>query len=386
MKRFLSIYLAFMIVGLLTACHNSDDPEPPQAAEKTLLLFMPWSAGANEPYNSNLYSYFTQNIADIETAIKTQGGLGSNRLMVFISQSPTYAALVEISYKGQQCVRDTLKRYNRYNYTTAYGIASVLNDVKQQAPANNYAMLIGCHGTGWIPKGIYDFYKTRSFGGSEAAYQIELSDLADGIRQAGMHMQFVAFDDCYMAGVEVAYDLKDAADYLIASTSEIMAAGLPYKQIWPCLIASQPNYQGVVDAFYDFYSHYSYPYGTLSVIDCQQIDETARTMRELNSRYTYDNDKNDELQKLDGMAQTIFFDMQSYTDKLCESSADAEQIAQQIRRMVPYAKATAEIYSAYSGAWKVDTFSGITISDPTTNSYVVGRKTMTAWWQATHND
>ena len=60
---------------------------------------MPWSAGANEPYNSNLYSYFTQNIADIETAIKTQGGLGSNRLMVFISQSPTYAALVDISYK-----------------------------------------------------------------------------------------------------------------------------------------------------------------------------------------------------------------------------------------------------------------------------------------------
>ena len=146
MKHFLSIYLAFMIVGMLTACHNSDDPEPPQAAEKTLLLFMPWSAGANEPYNSNLYSYFTQNIADIETAIKTQGGLGSNRLMVFISQSPTYAALVEISYKGQQCVRDTLKRYNRYNYTTAYGIASVLNDVKQQAPANHYAMLIGCHG------------------------------------------------------------------------------------------------------------------------------------------------------------------------------------------------------------------------------------------------
>ena len=43
-----------------------------------------------------------------------------------------------------------------------------------------------------------------------------------------MHMDYILFDDCYMSSVEVAHALRHVTDYLIGSTSEIMAYGFPY--------------------------------------------------------------------------------------------------------------------------------------------------------------
>ena len=224
MKRFLGFCVCFVTL-LFTACSDDNAPTPPET-QKTLFLYLPWSSTGQPPYQRNLYSYFINNIENIERAIRQQGGMGNTRLLTFISQSPTYSALVEIRYQGNQCVRDTLKRYNAYDYTSPSGIAALLGDVKTTAPASRYAMVIGCHGNGWIPSGVKDYYRSRSFGGIDAKYQTELSDLAEGIKRAAMPLQFIAFDDCYMAGVEVAYDLKDATDHIIASTSEIMAEGL----------------------------------------------------------------------------------------------------------------------------------------------------------------
>lgn len=390
--------LSILLLVLLTLVSCKDDeagttpppPPDPVVAGKTLVLFMPWTAGADKPYSGNLYAYFESNIRSIETAIGRQGGLGGNRLLVFISKTPTYSALVEIKYDGQKAVRDTLLRYTGNTYASAEGIGQVLTDVRQRAEAAGYAMLIGCHGSGWIPKGVDNYYRTRVFGGNTADYQMEVSELAEGISLAGMHMQYVAFDDCYMAGVEVAYDLREAADYLVASTSEIMADGLPYEDIWPQLISNTPDYRSMVDSFYQYYKAYPYPYGALSVIDCRQVTAVAALMREANQKYTLDAGRTGELQKMDGFGQTTFFDMRSYTDALCAGGAEGAEIARAIARLVPHTRCTPQIYTSltpHNGNIQtvdVTTYSGITISDPTTNSYVTPYLHNTAWWQATH--
>lgn len=390
MKRLPYILILVAAVFLTAGCSHDDAPNDVQTAEKTLFVYMPWTAGASRPYSESLYDYFTSNISDIEAAIKSQGGLGNNRLMVFISQSPTSSTLLEISYEANRCVRDTLKRYTAYDYTTPAGLAGILTDVKTLATANSYAMIIGSHGTGWIPKGINDYYRTRSFGGSEEKYQMETADLATAITMAAMHMQFILFDDCYMAGIEVAYDLRNATDYLVASTSEVMAIGIPYQQVFKYLCAANPNYQTVVDGFYNFYSKYTYPYGTLSAINCGVAEEMAGYMADANSRYTFDEGLTGELQKLDGFAQTTFFDMGSYISALCSDTDEQGMLLSCLQRLVPYKACTPYIYTSlynYNGGIDkiaVDKFSGITISDPTTNTFVVNRKSETAWWQATH--
>lgn len=53
--------------------------------------------------------------------------------------------------KTDKSVRKTYKQYTDPVYTTAEGITSILNDVRECTPAQRYSMIIGCHGMGWIP-------------------------------------------------------------------------------------------------------------------------------------------------------------------------------------------------------------------------------------------
>lgn len=392
MNRFLFYILCAIVLGGLTSCHDSEDgPGGSDVTEKTIFVYMPWTASEHSTAN-NLYGNFMDNIRDMEAAIGTQGGLGNNRMLVFISKSAHYSALVEVKYRDGRCLRDTLKRYTDFDYTTAANLASILRDVKSYAPANIYDMLIGCHGSGWLPKGSNPAQaKSRAFGGATATYQTEIPTLADGIRQAGMHMQFISFDDCYMAAVEVAYDLKDVTDFLIASTSEIMAAGMPYKDIWRYITPSEPDYGAIVDGFYNFYSAYigpdeqPYPYGTLSVINCRQAEPMAQIMQTINSQYTFDPAKLAAVQRLDGYNNTVFYDMGSYVRHLCSDATLLDSYLNAEQLLVPYKKATQRIYSNYDIQYTdVLSFSGITISDPTRNPNVTAPLQRTAWYQATH--
>lgn len=372
-----------------TACGDDNDgPETPTTAQKTIIFYMPWTASATSSSGS-LYSYFLTNISDVETAIRQQGGLNNNRLLVFIAPSANYSALLEIKYEHNACVRDTLRRYTSLDVTTPSGISTVLGDIKSIAPARKYDMIIGSHGNGWIPRNVSDYYRTRAFGGSTTQYKTDIATLASGISAANMHMQFICFDDCYMAGVEVAYDLKDVTDYLIASTSEVMADGIPYREVWRYMAQDTPDYANICQAFYNHYSSSSYPYGTLSVIICPLMNDMAQVMKQINASYTFDESKLDDVQKLDGFGQTTFFDLADYVSKLCGGQTPASFTAC-LTDLVPYSCHTQRIYTSldgYNGGFSyvnINAFSGITISDPTTNTYLVDFKTQTAWWQATH--
>lgn len=110
---------------------------------------MPWSASRTSEDNS-LYSNFLQNINDIKDAITTGKGLGRNKLMVFIATSANTALLMEVKYTDKgECKQDTLQKFNSSNmpaYTTVNGLSSLLSTVKTKAPAESYALIVGCHG------------------------------------------------------------------------------------------------------------------------------------------------------------------------------------------------------------------------------------------------
>lgn len=147
-------------------------------------------------------------------------------------------------------------------------------------------------------------------------------------------MEYILFDDCYMSTVEVAYDLKNVTSHLIASTSEIMAYGMPYDKIGQYLIGNI-DYEKVCDGFYSFYSNYVTPCGTIGVTDCSELDNLAAIMKEINQRYTFNEELTGELQRLDGYTPTIFFDYGDYVSKLCSDPDLLEQFNEQLKRTVP---------------------------------------------------
>lgn len=372
---------------LLASCGktNGDEPKPQTVADKTIFVFMPFSGDSY-----SLYYNFLTNIGDMEKAIAQNGGLGKNRLVVFIAKDKNKADLIDITYNGKRCLRDTIATYNSPTYTSIEGRTALFNQVKLSAPAKKYAMIVGCHGEGWLPVDkTQRKAATRFFGGATADYQIEITDFATSLSNAGMKLQFLLFDDCYLSCMEVAYDLRNVTDHVIASTSEIMAYGMPYQRIFGYLLQAEPDYSAVCSEFLDFYNNYDMPFGAIGVTDCSYAAQMADIMKGINATHTLDSSKLDKIQDLDAahFEPTVYFDFGDYVRNLCgDDSGTYEQFKQVLAKLVPYKACTKRIYS-YSGrkAIAVDAFSGITISDPSVNEKVIETKKATNWWKVTHN-
>lgn len=414
-KEGAGVRLMLLFVASLTffSCTTEESEDVNDINKQTIVVFMPWTGSRSD---NGLYGYFQQNLDSIESAIK-KTSTTNGKVVVFLSTSADSSRLYEITYENKTIAHRIIKRYSGNLYTTAEGITEILNDVQSSAFALNYAMIIGCHGTGWTFKEDWEEYPYRSKGlpftttsatakgtnGKGSAYpttrfygsvqddnyETNITTLADGIRGAGIKMQYILFDDCYMANVETAYELKDVTNYLIASTSEVLALGMPYQTMWASLASATPSYANAVSAFYDFYSKYQYPYGTLSAIDCRKLDRLAEEMRMINGNNTFDNSLVDSLQVLDGFNTPIFYDMGDYVAHLCKNTDILNDfnalLTQAVKSSVHTDSVLSNLYPLGDVKFiAIKRFSGITISDPSRNSVAIKGREKTAWWKATH--
>ena len=281
-------------------------------------------------------------------------------------------------------------------------MSSLLNEVVKIAPAPIYSMMIGSHGVGWIYTGSTSrsmlqsieadrarnkmlglpiTRQTRYFGGSDI--QMNIDDLAEGIRNSNMHhLQFLLFDDCYMANIETAYELRNVTDYLIGCPTEIMGHGMPYYEMWKYLASIQPDYGKAVEGFYNFYSNYEignvkYHYGTISVTDCRKVDNMMQVLTAINSRYRIGRNVDSNLQVLDGYRPAAFFDFADYIHRLCNNNTVLKgQFDKALAELVPYERHTAMYFSSLTEAGEhiINTCCGLTISASSTNAMVINSK------------
>ena len=372
-RRIATWSILLFCVLFVVSC-DDDAVDVDSINKQTVLVYMPWSGSET---STGLYSNFLANLDSIESAITTAGGLSKSRLLVFLSESATSSTLYEVTYSSQQgCNHKEVKRYTGHDYTTPEGIARVLTDANNAAYGLNFALIVGCHGTGWTHIDDWTDYpnnakgsspstttnrhslhikqyeddtpyeKTRFYGSvSDDNYAVDITTLAEGIKQSGLHMQYILFDDCYMANAEVAYELREITNFLIASTSEVMAIGMPYANMWKSLASPTPSYSTAVSAFKTFYSSYRIPCGTITAIDCRQMENLATVMRQINEHYTLDEEQLETIQILDGFNTPIFFDMGDYVEKLCTDPYLYEKFKAQLDKTVVSKASTERIYS-----------------------------------------
>ncbi len=382
--------LSLLIVCLMTLTSCCDDDKPELKNTHTILLYFPWSGTETDSSGALTYD-FQKNIRSIENAIIREEGTDTVRVMLLMASSAMEGELSEIVYADGLCTRKPLQEYRDWSFTSTENLISMFNDVASYSPTPSYSMLIGGHGLGWLPKeskpGI-----GKAFGGTSVATKTDIDQLAAAIEQSQLRrLSFLCFDDCYMANIETAYELKDATDYIIASTSEIMRIGLPYDNIWTQLKRRTPDMTFIIGEFHSFYTAYQMPYGALSAIDCRHLDEAASLMRRLNMRMAEAGIAASDIpaQKLDGFNKTVFFDMENYTARAISALGGDEQLAEEFRtmysRLIPAHSCTPHLYSDFSpyNTIKVDSNCGLTISDPTTNSEAIGHLEGTRWWLAT---
>lgn len=408
MKK-LILFLQLTAILVFTSCQSEDPepvpaPQPPAEVENTIFVYMPWSGDSG-----NLYPFFKTNLQDIKQAVQSQGGLGDRHLIVFISSSSSKGALINVEYKEGHCVDDTMTVFDNslpgQQLNSVSWITALLKRVQEHAPARSYSMIVGCHGLGWLPgkkvtrsrharsvsggHGTERLPLTRWFGGEK--YQTDITTLDKGIEQSGIgKMQYILFDDCYMANVEVSYELRHSTQHIIACPTEIMAHGMPYDRLWPELSKRVPDYGRICDEFYNFYVSYISPYGTISVIDCSQVEGMVGVMRDINRSGNLVTVPENDLQVMDGYQPSIFFDMGDYVSKTAQNEPELlARFTRQLALLVPYKRNTPSFFTSVrdpenGDIMPISTFSGITISDPSNNPKVKNALGGNSYYKATH--
>lgn len=103
-------------------------------------------------------------------------------------------------------------------------LESYINFVKEKIPSKYYALYIGGHGTGYSSN-------------YESSMQLEINDreedlltvieIANVLERTG-GVDLIAFDACLMGSIENIYELKNSADFLVASPENIPGPGNNY--------------------------------------------------------------------------------------------------------------------------------------------------------------
>ena len=405
----------FIVVGV--SCSNGDSPDGPDVpvtpVGQTVFMFFPWS--------NSLLSDFRRTVEDMQTVV-AQRSMKDERIMVFMATSEREAVLFELKKQNGRCFTDTLQHYSDRPFTSRQWLTSLFSEVMTLAPASRYGMVVGCHGLAWVPvqgqrsarkrlgsqeridegDNLYKEKRidkegepndlmhfevqgpvtTRFIGGTYPETQIETTDLADAMADAGLHTEYILFDACYMSSVEVAYELKDVTHYLIASPTEVLSYGFPYITMGKHLLGT-PNYKGIVDSFISFYSSYNLPYGTVAVTDCTQLDALAAIAQQINAADAEQLVPNG-VQIMDGYSPTLFYDLGHLMSLKDAGTVLTAAFAEQLEKTVPYKGHTGQYFTTLKDApVDIKHYSGLNTSQGSLN-HMADRLSETAWYKATN--
>ena len=361
-------------------------------------------------FGTSLDRYFKTNIQDASAAI-AEGAIGTNNRVLYIIQEEKHKAYYgELCYDpiNKKCVERRIQDITiDGELITPEQIGQNIARMAEFAPAERYGIIFAGHGQGWIPRealndnggisafstsyGIWEpalgaevtrigMPETRAFG--EKNVQVNITELAHGIELSGIALDYILFDACFMSNVETVYDLRNCADYIIASPCEIMGRGFPYHRTLPHLFTNDGTTSDLDAAAQSYYSFYRDEYtgnarcGSVALIDCSQLDKLRDAAKELMKTGIIDYDR-DNMQSYEGQSYHFFYDISEWADLAGTDNEAKKLFHDQLERTVVAKYTLPTFYSAYGsyGTYTIneEIYSGLTTSAP---SYV-----NTSYWR-----
>ena len=390
---------ALFMIAAAGCCKNNLD-EPIKENRKVLLFY---ECGFN-----NLGDYIKSNMESPNRGLPS-GYIpekGEDVLLVYSriaenGHTPVNSYLRRIykTSKGK-VISDTLKVFGKETIAASPStLSAVLTLVREKFPANKgYGMVFSSHGSGWLPAGYYyspsrfeddhkgevgtsrqgiaaqsvghprlpvpegdlpdtdPFYgMTRSIGqdytkDSYYGHEMSVSEFVDAIPY---HLDYILFDMCYTAGVEMAYALKDKADYLGLSPAEVLGDGMfNYTKITSFLLNREtPDLEGLFKDSFEMYDKQSglYRSSTVNLVRTSGLDNLASVCARMINEYSdaLADAPVDDIQGYYRQGRHYFYDLVDIFEKCGASKADLEDLDKAVDGCVIYKNSTGQFLEDY---------------------------------------
>ena len=382
----------FILLGMASCSWY--DTEDEISYDRVVLVYM--AADNNLSYPSKNYAQ-----EDIDEMISAVGDIPSNsRLIVYLDDNSLPRILSIEQQKGRRPIAKVVHQYNEeHNSADAETLYSFIEWATNTYPAESYGLVLWSHGEAWMPAKAPAQRAVCLDSGSGNSW-MEISDIADVLGN-GPRMEFILFDACFMQSIEVAYELRNAANYIVASPAEIPAPGAPYNRIVKAMFQPSNSALSIAEKYFQDYSeggivipgYGSETYGVcLSVVDCHQLNLLAEVTKEMIAKYVGAQSAIDlkgaqRYYLQNTSTRPYFYDMNGYMKRLLTDAEDYALWTSVFDMAVPYRKATAHWFSDYTGKEQVDleNYGGISCYVPhatSTRTKLNEAFRSTAWYHA----
>lgn len=205
-------------------------------------------------------------------------GRGENHLVIYQDaggDTPPRLLEVVTGSEGAANTLEVVQEYPPQNSASNTVFRKVLSDVTLRFPNIDYGLVMFSRSSGWLPEGTFDMSRSVGMDGTK---ELELREFTGAIPDG--QFLFILFESAHMAGVEVAYELKDKTRYIVASAAEIPASGFTavYDSLLMTMYTQNPPLEKFAQAYYNYYKDKGG--ATVSVIDAPALAPVKYVLRD----------------------------------------------------------------------------------------------------------
>lgn len=274
------LFLLLSIALILSSCHNNDEPTP-VAISRTVLVYM--------VADNSLTANVEANVDSMMLGFKNTSNVGN--LIIYLDDANKTPVLFKLKKNNDGSVsKEVIKNYSEQNSLDVSVMKGIFSDVYSSYPADSYGLILWSHGYSWLPSPSTKTISMQWFGQDNSSKSqgdsnsfMDIPDLAEALK-ATPYLDFLIFDACYMSSVEVAYELKDRAEYLIVAPNEILDSGMPYKEIIKPIFSAEKNYKDIPYQFFYFYNSVNAEHrlnSSIAMIKCSEISNLAAATKKI---------------------------------------------------------------------------------------------------------
>lgn len=283
------------IATVLVACHDEEEgpvkPQPREQVGRTVLVYIVGDNGNNE-----LSSLFKINFNDMKEGMQEVDYSKCN-LVVYSEMVDDVPHLISLKNKDGKVVADTLFTYAEQNPLDKNVMSTIISQTINYFPADSYGLVFLSHSSSWAPATTNA--NSRSVGYYRRT-QMNIADFRDVLMASfPQPLKFILFDSCSMQSVEVAYELRNCAEFFVGSPTEIPGPGAPYNAVVPEMFTETDVAKNIASAYFNYYSklytgdvprsNENWTGGvSTSVISSVALDELAQVTRTILPKYIQD--------------------------------------------------------------------------------------------------
>ena len=281
-----TMFLFIVATCSFSACSKDDETPPivsPYVESRTVMVYMV----AENSLNKNVWA----DVQEMLVGMNNDTLSANDRLVIYLDdvKLPRIYVVDKTTKITQFSELVPVMTYeNDVNSSSAEQLGTFIDYVKSNYPAESYGLVMWSHASGWTPSNFSgDMYsetptKRKSFGVDNGknttnnnGNQMNIDDMASVLQ--GDAFDFIFFDACVMQTIEVAYELRDAAKWLIASPAEIPASGANYETMTRAMFLKDDYVNQMLTVYKQEYSN---AFGiVVSAVNTEALDDYAAYMK-----------------------------------------------------------------------------------------------------------